>query len=133
MSRLLHPSAVAEEQDPEGFVYAMKCTSFVKIGWSTQVDRRLNQIRSCNPREVHLLGTVRGTVGDEYMLHLVLRQEHYRGEWFRHQGFTEMAIQKFKEFETAKEVIQWLQDERERLLDKSKDVQSKIASGEYTV
>lgn len=121
---------LSPDEDP-GDVYAMKCAGFVKIGWSTQVNRRLNQIRSCNPRPVHLMGTVKGDVGDEHDLHLVLRQEHYRGEWFRYQGFTLMAVEKFKEFETAKEIIDWLDSERKRLLAQAKDVQAKIKSGEY--
>jgi len=124
---------LAASEDHPGFVYAMRCGAFVKIGFSKHVKKRLNQIKSCNPREVHLAGTVVGDVGDEYMLHLCLNRDHYRGEWFRYENFALMAVQKFKELETAKEVIEWLESERERLLKNSKEARAKIESGEYTI
>lgn len=116
--------------EDEDLVYAMRCGAFVKIGYSKHIRKRLTQIRSCNPRQAHLVGTVKGDVGDEHMLHLHLNQDHYRGEWFRYEGFAQLAVQKFGELETATEVIEWLEAERAKLLEKSKLAQAKAKAGE---
>ncbi len=64
--------ALPETEEPQGEVYVIQCEDYVKIGWSKTVKRRFNQISSCNPFPVKLLGSVPGTVSDEGYLHLLL-------------------------------------------------------------
>lgn len=68
-----------------GFVYFIRRADFVKIGFSTDPDARLRQIRMNTPDKLELLLAVPGTMKDERRLHADLKRMRHQGEWF-HDG-----------------------------------------------
>ena len=54
----------------------------IKIGFSSQVERRLRAFAIGNPGKIELLGSVRGSLEDEAALHEHLAQYRVCGEWF---------------------------------------------------
>ena len=55
----------------------------VKIGWSTDVRKRLVHIQTYNPEKLQCLGVMEGSARDEHALHRRFRDHHIHGEWFR--------------------------------------------------
>jgi hypothetical protein len=66
----------AGEPDEKGF-------ATVKIGFSTDVDKRLRQLQTASASPLKLLECAIGTQAIEGFIHRVLRHRHLRGEWFR--------------------------------------------------
>ena len=65
-------------------IYALKCEQFVKLGFSTQFDERLAQIRRANPFPIDVLYTMPGTLEDEAELLEGAREwrtDGYGREW----------------------------------------------------
>jgi hypothetical protein len=54
----------------------------VKIGFSTNLDRRFRLLRTANPK-IRLIGTVPGTIHDEQWWHRELAAHRVAGEWFK--------------------------------------------------
>lgn len=69
-----------------GWVYFLMADATVKIGFSTDVDRRINAIRNETKKDLKLLGTVRGTRGLEQRFHKQFADQALGGEWFRLDG-----------------------------------------------
>ena len=66
-----------------GFVYAIQCGEFVKIGFTTDPPRRVETIATSSPYETRLLAVMRGTVRDERAQHRRFAAWRVKGEWFR--------------------------------------------------
>jgi hypothetical protein len=73
-------------RSPTQFVYFIGCQEFVKIGWATAMDTRLNVCQVNNPHPVQLLAFMRGGVEEEKVLHALFSPQHHRGEWFWNRG-----------------------------------------------
>jgi hypothetical protein len=58
-------------------------TGPIKIGYSTQVGRRVAELQTGSPEELHVVATVPGTKTDEAALHRRFKGQHARGEWYR--------------------------------------------------
>lgn len=56
----------------------------IKIGWSTDVDRRIDELQTANPVKLTLVATVPGTMADEARLHELFAHLRIQSEWFRH-------------------------------------------------
>lgn len=54
----------------------------VKVGWATDLPRRLSELQVGSPVVLGLLGQFAGTKADEETLHGQLRALHSHGEWF---------------------------------------------------
>lgn len=92
-----------------GEVYVMKCEAYVKIGWSMTAQRRLNQISSCNPHEVTLLGSAPGTQGDERFIQMMLWKPYrVKGEWFRYEGLVVEVVENLIHSGSAEYTANWL-------------------------
>jgi hypothetical protein len=92
-----------------GEVYAIKCESFVKIGWSMTVKRRLNQISANNPHDIELLGTAPGTISDEGFIQMLLERPYrQKGEWFKYEGLVIEVVENLIHSGDAKYTAQWL-------------------------
>ena len=107
----------AYDTNQMGEVYAIKCESFVKIGWSMTVRRRLNQISANNPHDVELLGTAPGTLSDEGYIQMMLMHYKQKGEWFRHEGLVIEVVENLIHSGDARYTANWLS---KRLDDKRK-------------
>jgi hypothetical protein len=66
-----------------GWVYFMTSGDAVKIGFSTDVDKRLNAVRSHTKKDVAVIGKVHGTRGLEQKFHKQFAHLAIGGEWFR--------------------------------------------------
>lgn len=69
--------------DLQGFVYFAEAEGSIKIGWSSDVARRLEELQTGNPRKIRLLGAFPGTMHDEAALHRKFGHLRLEGEWFR--------------------------------------------------
>jgi hypothetical protein len=63
-------------------VHALE-SDFYKIGFATDVKKRLAALRTACPFALKLLATRDGTIGIEQSIHAHLRKHHVRGEWFQ--------------------------------------------------
>jgi hypothetical protein len=58
-------------------------SGLVKIGYSRNVDKRMQVLATGSPRPLRVLLTIPGTRSDEGAFHEMFKAEHMRGEWFR--------------------------------------------------
>lgn len=88
--RLRRSAAEPKQRDDQGRlsgVYFFECEGFIKIGISSNVRLRYNQVRSANPHEVNVLGFVHVPHWDdcaalEAELHEKFKTWNHRAEWF---------------------------------------------------
>jgi hypothetical protein len=74
------------EQSP-GCVYIIRCKCYIKIGFSTEFDKRLDSFKTDNPfpvSAIHVIDNV--TVHVERQLHKRFKRLRHQGEWFRYTG-----------------------------------------------
>lgn len=88
------PSASFED----GFVYLIRNNrnGFTKIGWSKTPKLREETLQSEEP-EISLFATMRGTLEDEFNLHVFFASKRKRGEWF---SLTDQDILEMMEYFT---------------------------------
>lgn len=67
-------------------VYFIQSGEYLKIGISTNVTRRLAQLRQRMPHPAIVLHTTPGGTREERALHRRFRALHHTGEWFRYEG-----------------------------------------------
>lgn len=67
-----------------GFVYAARCHALgvVKIGWASDVAKRVKVIDAHSPAPVVLEWSAPGSLADEIRLHRLAERHRARGEWF---------------------------------------------------
>ncbi len=73
-------------QDHDGsFVYFLEAIgeNLIKIGFTSNLRRRLANIRSMLPWETELLGVIRGESLQERTIHIRFASFHVRAEWFQ--------------------------------------------------
>lgn len=66
-----------------GYVYFLWVGSSVKIGFSEQPLRRIDNMNTALPLQFDRIAIVRGTMRDERRLHRRFEAQHEKGEWFR--------------------------------------------------
>jgi hypothetical protein len=76
-----------------GYVYAMRSGSAIKIGFSTEPERRLLSIATGCADGCELVGYAVGTKEHEAELHALCSKEHIRGEWFREEGVVSLFLE----------------------------------------
>lgn len=71
--------------ESDGFVYFLQSgpSGPIKIGWSQDVERRIEQLQTANAQRLVLLGTLRGRMEDEAALHTRFAHLRMEGEWFQ--------------------------------------------------
>lgn len=67
-----------------GWIYFIQAGDFVKIGFATDVDKRLKALETGSPVDLVVLSTERGTMEDEAYYHRKFADLRARGEWFRY-------------------------------------------------
>lgn len=69
--------------DKEGFIYFLKSKNdLIKIGFSVDYPKRINDLQNSSPIELELLGIIIGTQKKEEMLHNRFKKYRSHGEWF---------------------------------------------------
>lgn len=73
---------------PNSVVYFIEApeADAIKVGRTTQLDKRFSTLQMSCPFELKLLGTAPGDGEHEQRVHHLFRKEHMRGEWFRNGG-----------------------------------------------
>lgn len=74
------------QRAPVGYVYFIRSDGLVKIGFSTDVAKRLNNIRVGCPTGGKLVAAIPGTEDTETYFHKLFSKYRERGEWFRIEG-----------------------------------------------
>jgi len=64
-------------------IYFIQCGNTIKIGITSDVEKRLNDLQVANPVKLKVLLTLRGTNQDERILHRRFRKYLIRGEWYK--------------------------------------------------
>jgi len=72
-----------------GYIYFVKPqgSSVVKIGFSTDPDKRLRSLQLMNHTPLKIVAKIKATQRDEQWLHQELKAYRVRGEWFRLSSF----------------------------------------------
>lgn len=75
---------IKDEESISSFLYFISDTtrSSIKIGISTNPERRVRQLQTGNSSSLHLLGYRKGEQKDEKMLHRMLSAYNENGEWY---------------------------------------------------
>lgn len=68
-----------------GYVYFVRCdvTDLVKVGWSKNPRRRLQQVQRMSPTSLRIVGMAKAMIEAERRLHAALAPHRDHGEWFR--------------------------------------------------
>lgn len=105
-NRRYHPEHLDEfKSNPEdpwdeeinGRIYFLKayCGRYVKIGYATDVAKRVTSLDLSHPEPLTLLGSVPGNMRIEKFFHRKFRDQRARGEWFH---LTEDLNQQIREY-----------------------------------
>lgn len=54
----------------------------IKIGYATDVKKRLETLQVGNPFELRVIGTIEGDMKTKFRIHKRFEQYRYRNEWF---------------------------------------------------
>lgn len=69
-----------------GYIYfvfrGIRRSPRIKIGFSTDVEKRIAGLQTASPELLKLLGSVPGTIRQEKEIHAVLASESVGGEWY---------------------------------------------------
>jgi hypothetical protein len=70
-----------------GIIYFVRSGNFLKIGWTSNLEQRMESFETCNP-DVELLAAIGGTLKEESDLHQKFDSLRYKAnrEWFRYEG-----------------------------------------------
>jgi hypothetical protein len=79
-----HEVALSNYRWREGFIYFIRSHRMgaIKIGFATDVEKRMRSLKTAIAGDIELLGTVAGNVDDERALHDRFSAYRISGEWF---------------------------------------------------
>jgi len=75
-----------------GYVYFIKSSDMVKIGFSTDVVNRLSNLKVGNPFGSRLVAAIPGTEDTEAYFHKMFAEYRSQGEWFRIDGLLKVML-----------------------------------------
>jgi hypothetical protein len=67
---------------PNGFIYFITDGKFIKIGFTKNVESRLVQLQTGNPKKLTILEVFKGSLEIEKYLHAIYNKYKISGEWF---------------------------------------------------
>jgi hypothetical protein len=75
-------------------IYAIEAvgSGFIKFGKARSVGRRLKELETACPYDLHIIAVADWPDGAETALHLHLRPVHQRGEWFKDDPLTREVL-----------------------------------------
>ncbi|MAM13055.1 MAG: hypothetical protein CML23_21905 [Rhizobiaceae bacterium] len=79
-----------------GYVYFIKSSHFVKIGYSNEPSERIKKIFTSTPLDCELLFCVKGTLRLERQLHSEFAACHHQREWFFYCGKLKAFLTEFE-------------------------------------
>jgi hypothetical protein len=75
-----------------GVVYFIRSGAHVKIGFTTDLEKRLSTLQTATVDGIELLGTIACTSDRERLFHINFGRCRHRGEWFRIEGDLEAFL-----------------------------------------
>jgi hypothetical protein len=104
-SRLVAQDPTVYPRIKRGYVYfiATQSERAVKIGWSTNIAKRLDILQSANPEKLRLVGVVQAGKAKEAEYHKRFGGHRIRGEWYRLPG----PIRSFLKMLWDQKVARW--------------------------
>jgi hypothetical protein len=81
-----HKATISHLSPPQGYVYVFGFATWVKIGFSTDVPKRLSTLSTGCPEALRLYFCRPGNVDTERALHIRFAEYQSRNEWFRLEG-----------------------------------------------
>lgn len=69
-----------------GYVYFIRSGESVKIGFTRDVKKRHQQLKTGDPNKTTILASVPGTRDTEAYFHQMFAEYRTTGEWFRYEG-----------------------------------------------
>lgn len=67
-------------------VYFIECGEFIKIGRTSDIDRRVKSLSRHTPSDLKVLATIPGDHTTEYDFHTRFFASRHKGEWFHKSG-----------------------------------------------
>lgn len=93
-------------EDPGPQVYFLRdAQDFVKIGWTTNLSRRIRELQTAQSGRFHLLGSIPGGEAMEAVMHRFFSHYHARGEWFVMGARLRLFILRVAEFRRSRGVL----------------------------
>lgn len=83
MTRALPDLLESDPMEPRGIVYFIEGDGVIKIGFSTDVGKRLADLRTGTAAKIELIEYARASREVERAIHQILASERVRGEWFK--------------------------------------------------
>lgn len=76
-------------------IYFIKsyCNKYIKIGYTTDIQRRLKELQTASPKRLKVLGTLEGGTQLEAGLHELFKKHRVEGEWFRNSSKEMKSLQ----------------------------------------
>lgn len=95
------------EMNDKGIIYFLKerDTPYVKIGFTTNLDKRWKDLEASNPRTLDLIHQIDGDVSNEHELHAVFKDYRVKGEWFVIGDELDTFIQKEMSLDAYREYL----------------------------
>lgn len=81
-----HPLPVPQSFVRSGVVYFIQSGSHLKIGFTTKLGVRLNDLAIASPAPLRVLHQEPGTIADEHAYHKRFAALRVHREWFRNEG-----------------------------------------------
>ena len=75
-------------KERDGLVYFVEAGigGPIKIGWTQNLNRRVAELQTANAEKLHVLGTVAGTLDDEFTFHARFAHLRLEAEWFENSS-----------------------------------------------
>ena len=88
----------------KGYVYFIKCRDKIKIGYSTNVEKRIKQLSVGNGEKLELIYKIQSDRYLETILHKKYRNYHISGEWFEAEPIIRMIKQQKRNIREQKKL-----------------------------
>jgi len=90
--------------EKQGYVYFIKCRDKIKIGYSTNVNKRLKQFSVGNGEKLELIYKIQTDRYLESVLHKKYQNYHISGEWFEAEPIIRMIEQRKRDIREQKKL-----------------------------
>ena len=92
-----HRGPQSRSRAGKGFVYVVSGEGgLLKIGWSSNPERRLKELQVASPHSLKFLKTWPGSMEEEKALHRLLMDHRVHGEWFSRSPLLDRILGLYK-------------------------------------
>jgi hypothetical protein len=98
-----------EELAPKVYAIQGETTKSIKIGWSFNPQKRVNDLQVAAPEKLKLLGSCYGAMTQERAIHAHLSPHRLSGEWFAPEPLVMQAVKRIISCDKAEQVLQHLE------------------------